>query len=119
MFLIDKERTVTNKYIQMSERAYAGYVEGKIVCLWGVIRPSILSNRGYMWLLTTEEAEEHKFMLLRLSQRIIEDLATQYAVLCGECLVGDHKARKWMTLLGAKFGEVEGKSIPFQIVKRG
>lgn len=102
-------------YMTMSDRTYVGQVDDSIVCIWGVMRQSLLSDRGYLWLLTTEEAEAHKFLIIRYSQRIIENLLKRYRVLIGECAIGDHRARKWMRLLGAEFSSPEGKTIPFQI----
>ncbi len=102
-------------YMTMSDRTYVGTADDKIVCIWGVMRQSLLSDRGYLWLLTTEAAEDHKFLLIRYSQRIIETLLQRYAVLTGECQIGDARARKWMRFLGAEFSFPEGKTIPFQI----
>lgn len=103
-------------YMVSSDRCYVGMIDGQIVCTWGVMRQSLLSNRGYLWLLTTKEAEKHKFLLIRYSQRIIETLLKRYHVLTGECMIEDERARKWMRLLGATFAFPEGKTIPFQIV---
>lgn len=102
-------------YMTMSDRCYVGLIDGQIVCVWGVMRQSLLSDRGYLWLITTEAAEEHKFLLIRYSQRIIENLLKRYAVLTGECAISDSRARKWMRFLGAEFSQPEGKTIPFQI----
>lgn len=103
-------------YMTMSDRSYVGVVDGKIVCVWGVMRQSLLSGCGYLWLLTTEEAEQHKFLLIRWSQRVIENLLQRYTILTGECAISDQRARRWMRLLGATFAGPEGKTIPFQIV---
>ena len=102
-------------HVKASDKAYAGTVDGDVVCIWGVIRQSLLSDRGYIWLLTTDRAEDHKFLLIRYSQRIIERLKDNYTVLCGECRLGDYKAMKWMRLLGAHFSEPGSQTIPFQI----
>lgn len=103
-------------YMTLSDKTYVGEVNGKIVCVWGVLRQSLLSDRGYLWLLTTEEAEEHKFLLIRWSQRIIENLLKHYTILIGECAIDNIQAQRWMKLLGATFTGAEGKTIPFQIV---
>lgn len=104
-------------YIRVSQKVYAGIVDDDIVCVWGVIRQSLLSDRGYMWLMVTERADEHKFLIVRHSQRIIEELKKDYSILCGECLLDNHKAQKWMKLLGASFSFPEGNTVPFQIVR--
>lgn len=111
-----KQLTPLIGYMTMSDRTYVGIVDGEIVCVWGVLRQSLLSTRGYLWLLTTEKAEEHKFLLIRWSQRIIENLLKRYSALIGECVIEDERARRWMRFLGATFSHPEGKTIPFQIV---
>lgn len=102
-------------YMTMSDRTYVGLVDGEIVCVWGVMRQSLMSDRGYLWMITAAAAEEHKFLIIRYSQRIIENLLKRYRVLIGECAVGNSQARKWMRLLGAEFSPPEGQTIPFQI----
>lgn len=109
---------VLTQYITLSDRAYIGEVDGACVCVWGVMRQSLLSDRGYIWLLTTEAAEEHKFLLIRYSQRIIENLLHRYKVLAGECVISDHRARRWMKFLGAEFSQAEGRTVPFQIMSK-
>lgn len=103
-------------YMTLSDRCYVGIIDDEIVCVWGVMRQSLMSSRGYLWLLTTEQADAHKFLLIRWSQRVIERLLTNYSCLIGECEISNHQARRWMRLLGATFSPPEGRSIPFQIV---
>lgn len=105
-------------YMTMSDKTYVGLVDGEIVCIWGVMRQSLVANRGYLWLLVTEKAEAHKFLIIRYSQRIIDQLLNRYSMLIGECTIGDYRARKWMRLLGATFGQSDGKLIPFQIERK-
>lgn len=109
-------RKALSGYMVMSERTYVGAIDDEIVCVWGVMRQSLLSNRGYLWLFVTEAAEAHKFLLLRYSQRVIEHLLDRYHVLVGECSIGDSRAQKWMKFLGATFSYPEGEMVPFQIV---
>lgn len=116
-FAVDATATTAlTGYMVMSDRTYIGLIDGQIVCTWGVMRQSLLSNQGYLWLLTMKEAEEHKFLLIRYSQRIVQKLLKRYDVLAGECVLEDARAQKWMKLLGATFSFPEGKTIPFQIV---
>lgn len=110
-------QTAMITYMSNSEKVYAGLIDGEIVCIWGVMRQSLLSGRGYLWLIVTEAAESHKFLLVRYSQRIIERLFDRYTVLIGECSVNDARAKKWMRLLGATFSHPEGGLVPFQIVR--
>lgn len=105
-------------YMTMSDKTYVGVVDGQIVCVWGVMRQSLLSDRGYLWLLVAPAAEDHKFLIVRYSQRIVENLLNRYKSLVGECVITDKRAQKWMRLLGAQFGYPEGKTIPFQIERK-
>ena len=104
-------------YVQHSSQIFIGRVDGVIACMWGIIRPSILSGEGYIWLLTTDLAEEHKFLLIRHSQLHIKRLLTSYSILIGDCAIEDVRAHKWLKFLGAKFDFPVGHTVPFRIEK--
>ncbi|MBZ5616240.1 MAG: hypothetical protein LAO23_19705 [Acidobacteriia bacterium] len=107
-----------DQYIRWSDQTFTVKVEGEVACVWGIIRLSILSGEGYLWFLSAEIAEEHKFVLIRRSQRTIEDLLKMYTKLIGDCLVTDRKAQRWMRLLGAEFDFPVGDLVPFKIERR-
>ncbi len=105
-------------YIQWSNQVFTVKVDEEIVAVWGVIRPSILSGEGYLWLLPTNVAEEYRFMLVRHSQRAVAGLLQIYTALIGECTIADHQAKKWLRLLGAKFDLPGEHTIPFRIERK-
>ena len=106
------------EFVRSSAQTFFVRLDGRLVCMWGVIRPSMLSTEGYLWLLATTLDVDHKFMLIRQSQREIQRLLETYGALIGHCALADYRAHKWLRLLGAKFGYPEGPAIPFRIEKR-
>lgn len=106
-----------NKCISLSATAWLGKIDGETACIWGLIPPSILSEQAYLWLFTTELVESHKFMFVRWSQRFLEVMHKDYPVIVGHCEIGNARAMSWIKWLGGKFGEPQGKKIPFVIRK--
>lgn len=92
-----------------------GLVDGVIACVWGLIPPTILSDRAWLWLLTTDIIAEHKFLFIRHSQRYIEIALTQYPNIIGDVLIDNIPAKRWLRWLGAEFAEPTGGRIPFTI----
>lgn len=86
--------------------------------MWGLIPPSLLSNRAYLWLLSTHIVQEHKFLFIRYSQRYVEEMLKVYDELYGDVLVGNDPAKKWLKWLGAEFGYPDRGRIPFVIRKK-
>lgn len=113
----DAERTLIG-FICSSDSTWIGSVDGQVACIWGLMEPSILSDRAYLWLLTTDVVDEHKFLLVRHSQRWIEDMLRTYSAIIGDVHVEDLRAIRWIKWLGATFGEPNGLRIPFQIKAR-
>lgn len=102
-------------YLQRSEEAWIGEVDGKIACLWGVIPATVLTTRGYLWLLVTDQVEEHTFLFVRHSQLVVEDMLKKYSALYGYTKVGEWRSKRWLEWLGARFQPREGDVIPFEI----
>lgn len=110
--------TSLQNFIYLSEQTFVGEVDGEIGCVWGLIEPTMLSQRAYLWLLTTDVAEKHKFLLVRHSQIWVREITRRFEIV-GHCVVGDPHAMRWLKWLGATFFEPEGQKIPFRIAKHG
>ncbi len=95
-----------------------GFVDDELACVWGLIPPSLLSTTAYLWLLTTDVVEDHKFLFVRHSQRWIEQALKTYPTIIGDAVAGNDRGIRWLRWLGAEFGEPEGKRIRFMIRKR-
>src|SRR5438045_4172922 len=70
--------------LRMTPFIWIGTYEGKLACVWGLIPPTMLSNRAYLWLHTTELAREHRFLLVRHSQVILERLLKEWDEIVGQ-----------------------------------
>lgn len=110
-----KSIKILTEFAYLSSMVYIGKVDDEVACVWGFIQPSLLSQEVYLWLLTTDLVEEHKFLFVRHSQRHIEQMLKRYPLIVGDCVIGDSKAMKWLRHLGAVFGEPDEKKIPFSI----
>lgn len=108
-------KEILTRFASLSASVFIGKVGKEIACVWGFIQPSLLSQEAYIWLLTTDLVEENKFRFVRHSQMHVQEMLKHYPSIVGDCVVGDHKAVKWLKLLGATFDEPIGKKIPFCI----
>lgn len=97
---------------------WAGWYDGEIACVWGLIPPTILSDRAYLWSLTTDLIEEHKFIFIRHSQRAIEILLDTYETIVGTTDAKDKRAVRWLKWLGAEFEPGDGGALNFVIRKK-
>lgn len=104
-----------NRYVFISAKVWGGSVDGKLVCLWGLIPPTMLSEQAYLWLHVTEAAREHQFILVRRSQIELRKMLEEYPRIVGHCLAEASDSIRWLRWLGATFGEPDGVLVPFVI----
>lgn len=102
-----------------SSSSWIGLVDGKLACMWGLVPQTLLSNQAYLWLITTEIAAMHKFLLVRYSQMFIEKALMVYPVITGHVTAGNFSTKRWLRWLGAEFGHSDGKRLTFKIVRKG
>jgi hypothetical protein len=107
-----------NRCLLMSASLSAGFVDEDLVCIWGLIPPTLLSERAYIWLYTTPALEGNEFVFVRNSQRIIAKALEHFPSIHGHVHANNTQARKWIKWLGASFKEREGDLIPFVIRKK-
>lgn len=112
------EQGVMNECLGITEHIWYGTVSGDVACIWGLIPPSLLSNRVYLWLYVTEVVQDHQFVFVRYSQRAVEQILVDYDEIVGHCIVGEHRSIRWIKWLGGVFGDADGKKIPFKIVRK-
>ena len=117
--LSQSEVEIFNRFVLVSISLWVGEIDGRLVCLWGLIPPTLLSDRAYLWLHTTEAVKDHEFILVRRSQIEIAKMLEEYPRIVGQCLVGEARSIRWLRWLGAEFGEPEGHFVPFLIERKG
>lgn len=109
------EQETMQRAMHNSSVVWVCYNDLRVLCCWGVIAPTMLSNRGYLWLYTTKLVHEHLFILGRHSRRAITEALREYPILVGHCKTGATKSHRWLRWLGAEFGEPQDDFIPFEI----
>lgn len=112
------ENGVWERYIAATSCAWVGLVDRKIACMWGVIPPTLLSDQCYLWLSTTEVLKGNEFIFIRRSQRVVEDILSEYPEIIGHVIADQDRSVRWLKWLGAELGEPEGPFIPFVIRKK-
>lgn len=114
--LPELDQETMHRAIMNSSRIWCGSVDHKILALWGLIPPTLLSDTAYLWLFTTPRLSEHVFLFVRHSQRVIQTMLAEYPHIVGHAKVGNHKAIQWLRWLGAEFGEpINNDFLPFTI----
>lgn len=102
----------------MSAEVWSGYVDGKLICCWGLIPPTLLSNQAYLWMHSTPAVRDHQFTLVRHSQRIIEQVLNRYEKIIGDCRVEASDSIRWLKWLGAEFSPSDGPYRSFTIRRK-
>ena len=111
------ERQIMHRSMHNSTRVWIGCHNNKVACFWGLVPPTLLSDRAYLWLYTTPDLDAHIFLLVRHSQRMVEQMLEEFPIIVGHCGINDRKAIRWLKWLGAQFGDPPefGAFIPFII----
>lgn len=109
------EQEVMHRAMTQSTRCWIGWQDDKVLCFLGLIPPTLMSDRAYLWLYTTKHLHEHIFTFVRYSQRVMEEMLREYPIIVGHTETGNIKAIRWLRWLGAVFGEPQGPVIPFEI----
>jgi hypothetical protein len=104
--------------ISRSVQLYRGEIDGEIICVFGLMPPTLLSDRAYLWMWHNEKIKEHSFVVIRESQLAVEEMLRDYAVLVGHCHRDRPQSRKWLRWLGAEFGQADGTRVPFEIRRK-
>ena len=89
--------------LKVSRDIFAGYVDGRIACVWGTVTPTLLSERAGIWLYTTDLIKSHQFVFVRHSQIVINDLLKEYATIEGNTNINSETSKRWIKWLGAEF----------------
>jgi hypothetical protein len=100
--------------IAMMVSSLRGVYRGEtLIGVWGWSVPTVLSDQAFIWLHVTPAFVGNEFVFIRQSQITIQELLTKYPRLTGLCEGNNRKAQRWLTWLGATFGDGDPK--PFYI----
>jgi hypothetical protein len=115
--VLDPRENEVFDYCQALGDVYLGFVDDKFVCCWGLVPPTFLSTQAYLWMWAPEPIK-HQFVFIRHSQMQIQKMLERYERVTGYCEVRAKSARRWLSWLGAEFGERNGDILPFVINRR-
>lgn len=113
--LSEAGQEIMNRSLQNSSVVWVWTDDETIHGFWGLIPPTLLSDRAYIWLYTLPSLAEHQFTFVRHSQLMVKELLNQYPMIVGHCAASADKSIRWLKWLGATFGQPDGKLIPFEI----
>jgi hypothetical protein len=89
------------EFARLSEPLLAGFYHEELHCVVGLIPTTLLADRAYLWLITTEVVQSCPTRLVWQSKWFIADMLQQYSMLYGYCF--DAEPRRWLRWLGAEF----------------
>ncbi len=101
--------------IRNSTFVWIGDVDGEVFGYWGLIPPTLLSDRAYLWFMHTEHLPKYTFRFIRHSRRVAAELLNHFPILVGHGTVGAVHSLQWLRWCGAQFSEPQGQLIPFEI----
>ena len=103
------------RFVGASALIYVGRADDEIVCLWGLVPPTLLSTQAYLWLHTTEAVKGNEFLFIRRSQIVMREMLERFPSIIGHCEAHATQSIRWLRFLGAKFQTPMGKLVPFVI----
>lgn len=113
-----KEAGVLEFCQSLSAEVWTGYVDGVLICCWGLIPPTLLSNQAYLWMHSTPAIRDHQFILVRHSQKIIQQVLERYERIVGDCKVDANDSIRWLRWLGAEFYEAGNEDYCSFVIER-
>ena len=122
--LTAKEARIFDECQKMSLTTWVAHHDGRLVCTWGIIPPSVLSEEVYLWLYATEAVRTSQFLFVRHSQLVIEGLLGEYRAVTGHVTAANSPSgkasRRWLQWLGAEItGPVNRGMLDFRIERHG
>lgn len=110
------EQESMQRAIMNSSRLWMAMNGDKIVALWGLIAPTLMSDVAYLWLYTTKHLPGHTIPLVRHSHHAVRQMLREYPTLVGHCACSADRSQRWLRWLGAEFtAPINGTVLPFTI----
>jgi hypothetical protein len=103
--------------LRVSTGAWAGLIDGEVVCMFGAAPLSILEGKGSPWMLGSDLVERHQRIFLRHSRPVVAAMRSLYPVLVNHVDDRNAAAKRWLHWLGFRLGPAEPRGpdrIPFR-----
>lgn len=102
-------------FLGVSVLSWTGLLDGRVACVWGLIAPTILSEKAYLWLLTTDLIDEHPFTFIRHSQIVLREMLKSFKYIEGHVVADSTRSIRWLKWLGFELHRRNGKLIEFHM----
>lgn len=89
----------------LSTRVWAGYVDDKLITVWGVALGSVADGVGVPWQLATDDLERVAVPFIRRCWHYRNIMREGYDVLHNNVWAGNHTSIRWLKWMGFKLGE--------------
>lgn len=86
--------------INMSDEAYAGRVDGRLVAVFGVARKTTLSTEGVPWMVGTPLIERYGITVARRSRNMVRLWRTKYTYMRNYVDIRNTVSIHWLKWLG-------------------
>jgi hypothetical protein len=106
---------IIKEEMEGSTRAYSGFIDDEIACMWGIHARTILNDSVYLWLLTTKLVEDHPFVFVRHSQMVARELLKSYSRIEGWVWEKNTLSIKWLRWLGCELAYLEPGVLGFEL----
>jgi hypothetical protein len=83
-----------------SAEAYAGFIDGELAALFGVVPGTFLTGEAVPWLLTSDVIQRKPRAFLRASREVIADWMGKYPVLVQQVDARYEQALRWAARVG-------------------
>jgi len=103
--------------VRTSRHAWAGLIDGRVVCIFGVGGSSVLSDVGVPWLLGTDDLDRNQFAFLRRCRQHVAQMLAGYPVLINFVDDRNKVSQRWLRWLGFTIMEPEPhgpQGLPFR-----
>lgn len=92
------------KGLALSTHAWTGFIDQEPVCMFGVSPRSLLSGRGFVWMIGTNGLDRHAREFLLGSRTEVARMRSLYNLLENHVDARNTKAIRWLRWLGFEIG---------------
>lgn len=86
--------------LERSMTAQSWLLDGKLVCVWGIVPTTLTSLAGLVWMVTTKEADECPLIFARHSKMELDRIMQKYTMLHGVVKPSYARSIRWLRWLG-------------------
>lgn len=83
--LTSQDSKTMKEFFNQSEEISAGRINGELICLWGMIPASLLSDKAYIWSYAFPAVARHPKTFLKVAKGIIAQYLKAYPILICHC----------------------------------